>query len=400
MVGGSGVISFDEALAIVVAQARPLAAETVAIEEAAGRVLAAPCIAQVDAPRADISAMDGYAITDAGLALSASFRVIGTAYPGAPFAGLLVPGDAVRIFTGAPIPDGVDRVVIQEEVSREGDHATLLNASPTRTHIRRRGSDFCAGDVLLPEGRLLDPRALVVAAGADLASLGVWRRPRVSVISTGDELAAPGSSRENALSIPESASFGAAALAQSWGGRIVGRRRRRDDIAEMTAGAREAMGEADLVIVTGGASVGDKDYAKRVFADIGAELLFAKVAMMPGKPVWFARRGAQFVLGLPGNPGSAMVTARLLLAPLVAGLAGRDPLVAARWRTAQLASALTATSDRETFVRARDDRDGVSIVANQDSGAQLALADADLLIRRTPHAPALNAGDEIEVLDF
>lgn len=394
------MISFDEALAIVVAQARPLEAETVALEAAAGRVLAAPVVAQVSAPPADISTMDGYALRDDDLGGSRQFRVVGAAYPGAAFAGAVARGESVRIFTGAPIPAGLDRVVIQENVERVDDRMEVTHpASPSR-YIRTHGSDFRTGDVLLEPGHLLGPRALVAAAGADSAHFSVWRRPRMSIISTGDELAEPGTARDQPGTIPESASFGAAALGQAWGADLQARYRLRDDMAEMQAGAAEALERSDLVVVTGGASVGEKDFARQVFQALGAEMLFAKVAIMPGKPVWFARCGARLVVGLPGNPSSAMVTARLFLAPLLAGMNGRDPLVALRWRTARLTEALTAAGDRETFVRAREGADGVTPIASQDSGLQRALADADVLIRRVPHAAAAPAGGSVEVIDF
>jgi molybdopterin molybdotransferase len=399
MGGAASVISFDEALAILVAQARPLANETVLLTAASGRVLAAPCIAQVDAPPADISTMDGYAVRDADLASSMPLRVIGTAYPGAAFAASIEPGDCVRIFTGAPIPSGADRVVLQEDVRRDAD-AVTIERSPSKRYIRSRGADFRTGDVLLAKGMLLGPRALVAVAGADLAEVVVQKRPRLSILSTGDELAEPGRARDRAGSIPESASFGVAALAELWGAELHMRARLRDDVAEMKHAAMAALEGADIVVMTGGASVGEKDFAKRVFTALGTDILFSRIAIMPGKPVWFGRNGEHMVLGLPGNPSSAMVTARLFLAPLLAAMSGRDPSSALRWRTARLAAPLPAVSERETFVRARDTVEGVLPLDNQDSGLQHALAAADLLVRRAPHAAALAAGDMVEVIDF
>ena len=394
------MISFDAALAIVVAEAKPLAAEAVALGAALGRVLAEPCVAQVDAPRSDISVMDGYALRDADLALAAPFRVIGAAYPGTAFDGVVQSGECVRLFTGAPLPQGADRVVVQEDVERDGDTMRVVGTLSGKRYIRPHGSDFRMGDVLLPTGTMLGPRALVAAAGADVATLAVWRRPRLSVISTGDELAEPGRARERTGSIPESASYGAAALGEGWGAQMMGRYRLRDDIAELTAGATKALAEADVVVVTGGASVGEKDYAKQIFVSLGTEILFSRIAIMPGKPVWFGRRGDQLVLGLPGNPSSAMVTARLFLTTLLAGLSGRAPSAALRWRSATLTAPLDAVSARETFVRARFDGDGVAPLANQDSGLQRALAEADVLIRRLPHAAAAPAGSTVSVIDF
>lgn len=394
------MISFDEALVILVAEAKPLAAEPVTIDAAHGRVLAEPCIAQVDAPRSDISIMDGYALREADLALSAPFRVIGAAYPGAAFDGVVGAGECVRLFTGAPLPQGADRVVVQEDVERDGETMRVVGALSAKRYIRPHGSDFRAGEILLEAGTVLGPRALVAAAGADLADVSVRRRPRLSVLSTGDELAAPGEARARAGSIPESASYGAAALGEAWGAELVGRYRIRDDIAELTAGAAAAIDQADVVVVTGGASVGEKDYAKQIFVSLGTEILFSRIAIMPGKPVWFGRCGETFVLGLPGNPSSAMVTARLFLTTLLAGLSGRDPATALRWRSAQLATPLEPASARETFVRARFDGEAVTPLGNQDSGLQRALAEADVLIRRLPHAAAAPADGMVSIIDF
>jgi molybdopterin molybdotransferase len=394
------VISFDEALGIVVAHAKPLGAEDVALADASGRVLAAPVIAAVDSPPFDVSAMDGYAVRDEYLASTSRFRVVGAAYPGAPFEAAAGPAECVRLFTGAAIPAGADRVIIQENIRREADWVIVEERSSAKRHIRARGGDFRVGDRLLDKGRLLDPRAMVAAAGADVAELRVWRRPRLSIINTGDELVAPGEARSRPNSIPESVSFGVIALAETWGAELVGRQRLPDDVAAIEAGAAAALAEADILIVAGGASVGDKDFAKDALSALGTDILFSKVAMMPGKPVWFARSQGCLVLGLPGNPSSAMVTARLFLAPLVAGMSGRDPREAHRWRRAHIAESLAPSGDRETFVRARCGEDGIFSIASQDSGMQLALVHADLLLRRPPNAPALEAGSEVDVLDF
>jgi molybdopterin molybdotransferase len=394
------VISFDQALTIVTAQAQPLGAESVALDAAAGRVLAAPVVSQVNAPFADVSTMDGYAVRDADLRSTATFPVIGTAYPGVPFSGAIEAPACVRIFTGAVVPAGADRVIVQENVRRDGETAIVGTPPSANRYIRAAGADFRAGDMLFDAGRLIDPRTLVAVAGGDVGAVDVWRRPRVTVISTGDELASPGEARHMAHRIPESVSFGITALAQEWGAELVERCRVRDDLDVMQARAHRALDESDLVVMIGGASVGEKDFAKRAFDSSGADILFSRVAIMPGKPVWLARAGERLVLGLPGNPTSAMVTARLFLAPLLAGMGGRDPGVATQWQSVVLAEALPAAGDRETFVRGTRDADGVRALPHQDSGMQLALARADLLIRRTPHAPAAGAGVMVGVLPF
>jgi molybdopterin molybdotransferase len=388
------VIGFDEALALVADAAKPLGRERVEIGRAGGRVLAESVRAQVDSPLCDVSAMDGYAVRDADL--PGRLPVAGESLPGGS-AGALAPGRSARIFTGAPVPEGADRVVIQEEVRREGDLAIFEAPGPAR-HIRKRASDFASGEILLEAGRLLDPRALVAAAAADLGEVEAWRRPRLIVLGTGDELAAPGSARTTPGAIPESVSLGVAALAETWGAEIIGRRRLKDDLPIMERAAEEALDAADLVVVTGGASVGERDFAKAMFAPAGLELIFSKVSIKPGKPVWLGRVGEKLVMGLPGNPTSAMVTARLLLAPLVAGLSGRDSGL--HWRRAALAQGIGPSGDRETFLRARWVKESVRAFSNQDSGAQKTLAEADLLIRRPAGAPAAKAGDLVEIIDF
>ena len=390
------MIDFDEAVRLVEEAATPLGSERVPIAEASGRILAKPVIAMIDAPTADSSAMDGYAVRDRDL--PGSLRVIGESFAGRAYEGSVNPGTCVRIFTGAAVPAGADRVVVQEVVARDGDRALFAEPPGKARHVRPKGSDFHAGETLLPAGRRLDPRALVAAAGADVADVEVWRRPRLLILGTGDELAPPGEARARTGTIPESVSFGVAALAEEWGALSTGTRRLADDLRLMEQAAGEALADADLVVVTGGASVGEKDFAKAMFEPHGLKLIFSKVAIKPGKPVWFGRAGRKLVMGLPGNPTSAMVTARLLLAPLVAGLCGRRD--ALEWRRVPLATGLPACGDRETFHRAFRSDAGAVPVANTDSSAQRALAEASLLLRSRPHDPAREPGVEVEALDF
>ena len=222
----------------------------------------------------------------------------------------------------------------------------------------------------------------------------------LSILGTGDELAEPGKARGDPAAIPESVSLGIAALAGAWGATIVGRARLRDDLDAMIAAAAEALARSNLVVVTGGASVGERDFAKPAFEAHGLELIFSKVAIKPGKPVWLGRAADKLVMGLPGNPTSALATARLLLAPLLAGLCGRDPAEALHWRRLPLAGPLGPCGDRETFVRARWEGEAALPLTNQDSSAQKTLADAELLIRRPVAAPAATAGEIVDVLDF
>jgi molybdopterin molybdotransferase len=395
------MISFDEAVELARSIAQPLGSEKIPLAGAAGRALARPVIAQIDSPRTDVSAMDGYALCDADLAsMPASLEVVGESFAGASWSGSVGSGTCARIFTGAPVPHGADRVVMQENVHREGDVAIISDRPGPARHIRLRGSDFAQGETLLPAGRLLDPRTIVAAAAADVAEIEVYRRPRVHILSTGDELAEPGTARERADAIPESVSFGIAALSEQWGGQCIGRTRLRDDLATMRTEAAKTIEGADVVVVTGGASVGEKDFAKAMFEPLGLDLLFSKVAIKPGKPVWLARSRDKLVIGLPGNPTSALVTGRLLLAPLLAGLSGQSFERALRWRKVSLAADLGACGPRETFHRARLIDGETEILSFQDSSAQKALAEADLLVRQPANSAAVERGAALVVLDF
>lgn len=392
------MISFDEALELVAATARPIGTEQVPLEAADGRVLAEPVRARVFSPPADVSAMDGYAVRDADLvSLPVSLPVIGESFAGRGFDGVPEGAGCVRIFTGAPVPPTCDRVVVQEDVDRDGASATFSEIGEGR-HIRRKGSDFKSGDILLNFGTVLGPRTLVAAAAADVGQVSVTRRPRVTLVATGDELAEPGTAAEQPGKIPESVSFGVAALVRQAGAEFAGSRRLGDDLGRLRAAVPELLGSADLVVVTGGASVGERDFAKTMFDEAGLELIFSKVAIKPGKPVWLGRAGTRLVMGLPGNPSSALVTARLLMVPLLHGLTGRA--AALDWRELPLPEALEGAGGRETFSRGFE-RDGkVHLVAHQDSSAQRALAEAGLLVRRKPGRDRLEAGSLVSVLDF
>ncbi|MEO5773323.1 MAG: molybdopterin molybdotransferase MoeA [Sphingomicrobium sp.] len=397
----SGMISFDEAVERVRETALPIGVETLELSEAARRVLAQPVVARIDSPRADVSAMDGYAVREADLsAFPASLPVVGASYAGAAWNGELKAGTSVRIFTGAPVPKGADRVIIQENVEQEGDLANLAAHPGPARHIRKRGGDFKAGDTLLQAGRLLDARAIVAAAGADSGEVNVYVRPLVTILATGDELAEPGTAAKRPDAIPESVSFGVAALVEQWGGLVLARRRLGDHLSTITQAAAEACAESHLVVVTGGASVGEKDFAKPMFGPLGLELIFSKVAIKPGKPVWLGRAGGTLVIGLPGNPTSALATARLLLAPLLCGLVGRGVDEALKWRLLPIHDRLNECGPRETFHRGSAVGGHANLLLNQDSSAQHALAEADLLLRQRANAPGLEAGALVEVLDF
>ena len=388
------LISFDQALEIVGRATAPMAAEMVPLDQAAGRVLRANVIATFDSPRSDVSMMDGYAVREARV--GEEYAVIGTLAAGARFDGSVGAGQAVRIFTGAAVPTGAGRVVIQENVAIDGDRMTIVEGSGGPSFVRARGSDFRTGDIVVAAGTRLSPGALVAAAGAGADRVDVARRPRVATIATGDELRTVGQLLD-AEHIPDSIGPGLAAMLGAMGAEVIGHQLLGDDLTMLQAAA-DAVARADLVVVTGGASVGARDHAKAMFAPLGMELLFSKVAIKPGKPVWLGRVGETLVMGLPGNPGSALVTARLLLAPLVAGLLGQKNPPPLQWIDLPLATPIPATGDRETFLRATLHNGQLHPVANQDSGAQRALGEASFLVRCPAGQGALPAGHTVSAI--
>lgn len=394
------MISFEEALQEVLDAALPLGTQSVPLSEAAGRVVAEPVVARLSMPRYDVSAMDGYAVRSADLCETAStLPVRGESAAGSPPGSELSRGTAMRIFTGAPVPAGADRIIVQENVEREGDLARFVRPYGPARHIRTAGSDFQEGEVLVPAGRELNWRTLTAAAAADQALLKVYRRPRVAILATGDELAAPGTAKEIPGAIPESLSYAVAAFVRAAGGELVWQTRYADDPVQLRLAAAEALAGADLVVVIGGASVGDRDHSRSMFAG-KPDYLFPKVAIKPGKPVWLARIGGKLVLGLPGNPTSALVTARLFLAPLLAGLGGRDAAATVVFQNWRLEAALPAAGDRETFVRARIRGGGALPLIHQDSSGQASLLEADLLLRQPPGSRDFQPGETIQGLLF
>jgi molybdopterin molybdotransferase len=391
---------FEDALALIEREVVPLGSERVALAEASGRVLAEPLDARFDAPRQPISAMDGYAVILADVEPGKNLRVVGESCAGTPYAGTIAPGETARIFTGAVLPAGADCVVMQEYAIREGERVTFAPGYGPGCHVRPAGSDFAAGERLLPAGTRLTPRAMIAAAAADRDALSVALRPRVAIIGTGDEIADPGTAHQRADAIPDTVTFGIAALANDFGARIVARALGADHLPTLERLAGAMLQQADVVIVTGGASVGERDFAKPMFAVHGLELLFAKLAIKPGKPVWLGRAQGRWVIGLPGNPTAAMVTARLFLVPLLARLQGEALDEVMHWRRLPLAAPIAAPGQRETFLRARWQNKGLWPLANQDSGAQAVLARADWLIRCPPDSGPLAQSELVEALAF
>ena len=394
------MIEFEEAQALLAATIRPLTTETVGLIEAGGRFLAEAVHAAVSSPRRDVSAMDGYALRSADAAVGARFRIVGESFAGGARPPAIGPGKTVRIFTGAAMPEGADRVVMQENCSAEAGTMAIIAEFGPGWHVRAKGSDFSTGDALLQPGRKLDPRGVLALAAADRCQVQVYRRPRVAIIATGDELIPPGTARDHPLSIPESVSFGVAAMAEQCGATVVERLRGSDDLAGLSRLAGRALAAANVVVVTGGASVGERDFAKAMFAEHDLELLFSKVAIKPGKPFWIGQAQGRWVVGLPGNPTSAMVTARLFLVPLLWALQGGEFGDAMDWEVRTLLSAPPRAPDRLTLLRARPVEGGLAAITNQDSSAQNALTDATWLVRCNPGDDAEAHPRQVKALRF
>lgn len=398
-IGISGLITFDEASAKLKAMSRPLERITVPIADAAGLVLAAGIVAKLPSPRCDVSVMDGYAIR--AIDLPGPFDVIGESAAGNSNRMTIGSNETVRIFTGAPLPGNANRVIVQEIVERTGDRATIVGEFGDDIFVRKTGSDFAAGMILLPEGAHLGPGRMVLAAAADRAEVSVWRRPKIAILATGNELAPSGSAKVRSGAIPESVSGGVAALARQWGGDVTEIRRVVDDAHRIEGEAAALLRICDILVVIGGASVGAHDFARHSVAGGECHEIFAKVAMQPGKPVWCAASGTgQFVLGLPGNPVSAMVTARLFLAPLLHACAGRDFDAALPWVRRPIASDTIVGRPREQFARGVRKGAEITLLGNQLSSSQLSLATADTLVRIPAGEEYYEAGTLLKTLPF
>jgi molybdopterin molybdotransferase len=394
------MISVEAARDRILGTLQPLGSEVVSLPAALGRVLAEDVVARLSQPPAAVSAMDGYAVRGADLgAIPARLRVLGEVTAGTGDPGAIGPGEAARIFTGGALPAGADTIVIQEDADREGDWVSVREATPTGAYVRRAGLDFAAGELGLPRGRLLTARDVGLAAAMNWPWLRVTRRPRVAILATGDEVVMPGEPVASGQ-IVSSNGLALAGFVTACGGEplalgVVG-----DDRGAIGAMAAAARG-ADLLVTTGGASVGEHDLVRAALGDQGLDLDFWKIAMRPGKPLLFGRLAGTPVLGLPGNPVSALVCAAIFLRPALQRLlglpAGEDRLARAR-----LGAPLPPNDRRQDYLRARlSRRDGVAVATPfplQDSSMMSRLAWADCLIVRPPLAPALAAGETVEIL--
>lgn len=396
------MISVDEALERIVGQCPLMPSESVSLAEAAGRSLAVDAAARRTQPPFDVSAMDGYAVRAEDIAsVPATLHVVGHAPAGDAFDGTVGPGEAVRIFTGGPVPAGTNAVVLQEDTDTGEGTVTVREAGGLGQHIRRAGIDFREDDVLLRAGRVLTPAAVGLLAAMGVPWVDVRRKPRVALLATGDELVRPGEP-VGPNQIVSSNSIALKALIERHGGIATDLGIARDDEQSLRGMVEGARG-ADILVTIGGASVGDHDLVKRVLGNVGLEIDFWKIALRPGKPLIFGRMDGALMLGLPGNPVSAMVCGLLFLVPMIRAMLDVRPVELPR-EQAILGCDLPANRDRQDYMRASLERgDGRTMPVatpfrTQDSSMISLFANAGALVIRPPHVPAAHDGDMVEIL--
>lgn len=395
------MIPVSEARQRILADLAVMPAEQVGLNEALGRVLAEDVASRRTQPPQAVSAMDGYAVRAADVAnVPVSLKVIGTAPAGDPFDGSVEAGEAVRIFTGAPVPDGADAIVIQEDTERDGDTVIVKEGVATGRYVRPAGLDFTAGEVLLEAGRGLNARDIGLAAAMNVPWLQVRRQPRVALLATGDEIVLPGEDLRP-TDIVSSNTFALDGLVRTSGGVPITLGIAADSEASIRALAESAKG-ADILVTTGGASVGEHDLVQAALGDIGLKVDFWQIAMRPGKPLIFGWLGETPMLGFPGNPVSSMVCGTLFLRPVLAkmlGLADVEPQL----ETAILGADLGENDRREDYLRATlsHDANGNRVATPftvQDSSNFSKLVQADCLVVRAPHAPPAKAGETVSYI--
>ena len=388
------MISVSRALELIFNLITPTGDETTAIAQASGRVMSEPAQARLTQPPFAASAMDGYAICEADAVQGKKLRVIGESAAGLRFDGEVLPGQAVRIFTGAPVPAGADRVVIQEDVERDGKFIALLVPPEKSRHIRPAGADFRTGDTLAAP-RLLRPGDIALLAAMNIPEIKVARKPVVALIATGNELVMPGEEPEQDQIIASN-SFGLKALAEAAGARARMLPIARDNEASLKTAFALAE-DADLVVTIGGASVGDHDLVGKVAQTLGLERAFYKIAMRPGKPLMAGRLGESVLLGLPGNPVSSMVCGHVFMLPAIRAMQGLPPRPAPRSR-ARLAAPLPENGAREHYMRARVENGEIRAFDRQDSALLTVLAEANALLVRPVGDGARKVGEDVEYL--
>jgi molybdopterin molybdotransferase len=399
------LLPVEEALARVLAVPHgPLRRESVPLSQAYGRTLAADLAAKRTQPPKAVSAMDGYALrAEDARAPGARLTVIGESAAGRGFLGRVGPGEAVRIFTGAPVPDGADAIIIQEDTEIDGTSVVISVPAKAQAYIRPAGLDFREGEVLLHAGTRLGAAEIALAAAMNHAELEIAAKPRVAILATGDELVMPGS-RPGPDQIVASNPFAIAAFVEQAGGKPIDLGIATDDFAALECAIVAAEREkADVLVTLGGASVGAHDLVQSALTRRGMQLGFWRIAMRPGKPLIHGSMGPMSILGLPGNPVSSIVCAILFLVPLIRHLQGDAHAGAAQDEPAILGSDLAANDGRKDYLRARLARDAqgrpvATPAARQDSSMLRVLADSNCLIIREPHAPPAKAGDTCRVL--
>lgn len=396
------LLSVEEALARILAKSHVMEAETVPLVSLAGRVLAADVAARLTQPPFDASAMDGYAVRAIDVAtLPAALTLIGESAAGHAFHGSVGKGQTARIFTGAPVPEGADAIVIQENVEAEGNNIRVVDGTPDPAHIRKRGGDFQKDQIVLTKGRRLTARDVLLAAAMGHANLVCARRPKVAILATGDELVEPGET-PRPDQIISSNPFGLAAMLAAFGAEPILLGIARDTLASLSE-KLAAAADADIIITIGGASVGDHDLVVPALKAADMTLDFWKIAMRPGKPMIFGHRGPQIILGVPGNPVSSMICTRVFAVPLVLAMLGL-PAEAANPVPAALLEPIEANGPRAHYMRAHRVRsgsgaeEGVRPILNQDSSLISLLAAANCLIVRQPRSQALPAGAIVDTL--
>lgn len=388
------MISVSEARAALLQLCSVTEVEQVPLAQANGRILAQEVSATREQPPFSASAMDGYAVKRDEVELHAMFQVIGEAAAGHRFEGSLKAGQAVRIFTGAPVPDGADFVVIQEDVARKKDLITIQSAPGASDNIRPSGGDFGRGQTVTAP-RLLRPSDVALLAAMNIPVVPVHRRPVVALISTGDELVMPGGT-PGPDQIIASNTFGLKAMLEDFGAKVLVLPIAKDSESSLKTAFSLAR-DVDLVVTIGGASVGDHDLVAKVSADLGMERSFYKVAMRPGKPLMAGSIGKNAMVGLPGNPVSAIVCGHIFLRPMIQSMLGTNH-VSLPLMTAVLSHDLAANGPREHYMRATVSHGEVSVAANQDSSLLSVLAEANALIVLPPHAPAQTKGNTLQYL--
>lgn len=393
------LLPVEDAIAAILRRVPEPVGEIVPLADAAGRVLVAPLVARHDQPPFNASAMDGYAMRAADVVEGHRLRLVGTSQAGSGFAGTVGAGEAVRIFTGAPVPHGADTVIMQEEADVDGDFVSFTAPARLGHSIRPRGNDFARGRVLIAPGTRLAPMQLAVAAAANAATLTVAKRPRIALLATGDELVLPGAEL-GPDQIVASNSFGLRPLLSPYAADVTDHGIARDDRSALRSKLEAVFaGEPDVLVTTGGASVGDRDIVQDILLELGVTLDFWRINMRPGKPLMFGTRGKTLIFGLPGNPVSAMVTALVFIRPALRAWLGYTGAIT--WRL-PLAGPTPPNTARRHFMRAQlvHGLDGPALlpIAQTDSGHTSSLAQADMLIMQPEHDPGQQVGTIVEAL--